>query len=337
LAELQRSLHGRLTTLADVANAAGVSLATASKALSDRYDVAASTKERVKAVAKELRFTPNHLARGLLSGRTESVGIITSDLDARFAPQIMMGAEDALGADRSSVLLCNSRGNPELERHHIQELLRRRVDGLIVVGDSPEPREPLDPAPPIPTVYVYAPSNEPDDLSFVCDNVHSARLATNYLIEQGRRRLVHLGGPAGSTAARDRADGTQAAARDAGLELLGGGPLLGDWQEIWGWQAVDRLLHDGVEFDGLVCGNDQIGRGALDQLDRRGIEVPDAVEVIGFDNWSILSRDTRRPFPSIDLDLAALGHAAAQALTRPGQTKSGTHAIPGFVATRPYA
>ncbi|MEQ7736112.1 LacI family DNA-binding transcriptional regulator, partial [Escherichia coli] len=148
-------------TLADVAAAAGVSLATASKALADRYDVAQKTKERVHRAAEELSFSPNVLARGLLGGKTQSVGIITSDLDGRFAPSIMKGAEDALGADSSNVIMCNSRGNPELELHHAKALLGRRVDGLLIVGDEPEPRAMLQLRTRVPVVYVYQPCEDP--------------------------------------------------------------------------------------------------------------------------------------------------------------------------------
>lgn len=324
-------VSAKVPTLADVAKAAGVSLATASKALSNRYDVAESTKRRVLAVAEELSFTPNPLARGLLSGKTQSVGIITSDLDGRFSPRIMMGAEDALGAEKSSVVLCNSRGEPALERHHVQELLRRRVDALMVVGNVPEAREPLALKVQIPTVYVYQPSTDPADTSFVCDNRASGRMAARYLLDAGCRQVAHIGGDVGAVAAEDRADGTQQELAAAGLDLVGGKPFYGRWHDSWGWQVVGDLIERGVAFDGLVCGNDQIGRGAMEQLERRGLDVPGDVAVIGFDNWSVLSRDTRRPFPSLDMNLASLGRAAAQALVGAGDSAPGVHALPGTV------
>ena len=121
-------------TLADVARLAGVSLATASKALNGRDQVRAETRRRVTAAAAQLQFSPNAMARTLVSGRSHIVGLVTHDLEGRFSIPILMGTEDAAGNDRISVLLCDARGDSLRERHHIETLLARRVDGLILAG-----------------------------------------------------------------------------------------------------------------------------------------------------------------------------------------------------------
>ena len=320
-------------TLADVAERAGVSKATASKALAGRYDVGASTRERVLEAAEALNFRPNLLARGLGGGKTQTVGVITSDLDARFAPQIMMGAEDALGADRSSVIMCNSRGDPEMEKHHIEELLRRSVDGLILVGDYPEARARLAVSVPVPVVYAYSFSTDRDDASVICDNVAAGRMATKHLLECGKRNIVHIGGLESELAARSRAAGCKMGMKAAGMQLVMKEPLFGDWTEQWGWETTARLIDDDVAFDGLVCGNDQIARGALDQLAARGLRVPDDVAVIGFDNWSVLARDSRQPFTSVDMNLAEVGRKAARLLTD-SAARRGVHRVTGRVVVR---
>ncbi|KPC70202.1 LacI family transcriptional regulator, partial [Thermoactinomyces vulgaris] len=115
-------------TLSDVARLAGVSVGTASKALNGRNHVHAQTRERVLEAAAQLSFSPNSLARGLLAGRTGTVGLLTSDLVGRFSLPILMGAEDAFGAGQVSVFLCDARGDAIRERHHVQALLSRRVD-----------------------------------------------------------------------------------------------------------------------------------------------------------------------------------------------------------------
>jgi LacI family transcriptional regulator len=321
-------------TLADVAQRAGVSKATASKALANRYDVRPGTRERVLQAARELNFTPNLLARGLGGGKTQTVGVITSDLQGRFTPPIMMGAEDALGADRSSVIMCNSRGNPDLEKHHIQDLLRRSVDGLIMVGDSPEPRAPIALRVPVPVVYAYAFSSNPTDTSVVCDNIEAGRQATRHLIDCGKRAIAYLGGPETHLAARDRAAGSLAGLADSGLQLTTNQPLFGDWTEQWGWEATSQLLDDGIDFDALVCGNDQIARGAIDQLDAQQYRIPDDVAVIGFDNWSVLCKHSRRPFTSVDMNLDQVGRAAAQAIIAEGGPRAGIQRITGRVVVR---
>ncbi|HSO69895.1 MAG TPA: LacI family DNA-binding transcriptional regulator, partial [Arachnia sp.] len=130
----------RAVTLRDVAESAGVSVATASKALNGRDDVGAETRRRVQEAAERLSFTPNAIARNLASGQSGTVGLLASDLDGRFSIPILMGAEDSFGAERMSVLLCDAREDLIRERHHLQTLLARRVDGLIVVGSRTDPR-----------------------------------------------------------------------------------------------------------------------------------------------------------------------------------------------------
>ena len=150
----------RAVTLTDVARLAGVSVATASKALNGRSQVRAETRARVVEAAERLAFSPNALAQSLLAGRTGTVGLLTSDLEGRFSIPILLGAEDAFGADRTSVFLCDARGDAIREQHHVRALLSRRVDGLIVVGARADPRPSLGRSLPVPVVYAYSSSDE---------------------------------------------------------------------------------------------------------------------------------------------------------------------------------
>src|SRR5674476_347753 len=109
----------RPVTLTDVARVAGVSVATASKALNGRDQVKDSTRARVQEAAARLSFSPNRLARGLLAGRSGTVGLLTSDLEGRFVIPILMGAEDAFGAGQVNVFLCDARGDHIREQHHL--------------------------------------------------------------------------------------------------------------------------------------------------------------------------------------------------------------------------
>src|SRR3954452_10982199 len=151
-------------TLTDVARLAGVSVATASKALNGRSQVRAETRQRVIEAAERLSFRPNQLARGLLAGRTGTVGLLTSDLEGRFSIPILMGAEDAFGAGQDSVFLCDARGDTIREQHQLRALLSRRADGLIVVVRQTASRPSLGQDIPLPVVYAYAPPDDPQDL-----------------------------------------------------------------------------------------------------------------------------------------------------------------------------
>ncbi|WP_405727035.1 LacI family transcriptional regulator [Streptomyces sp. NBC_00028] len=322
-------------TLSDVARLAGVSVATASKALNGRSQVRAETRQRVIEAAERLSFRPNQLARGLLAGRTGTVGLLTSDLEGRFSIPILMGAEDAFGAGEVAVFLCDARGDAIREQHHVRALLGRRVDGLIVVGSRTDPRPSLGRGLPVPVVYAYAPSDDPEDLSIVPDNVDAGRIAVQHLLACGRTRIAHITGDPGYAAAHDRVAGARAALADAGFSLVGE-PRFGSWSEGWGRAAVALLLDQHPDVDAVLCGNDQIARGVVDVLRERGQRVPEDVAVMGFDNWQVMTSGCRPLLTSVDMNLEQVGRAAAQALfgAIAGSPRPGVEALPCRVAIR---
>ena len=302
--------NNRAATLNDVAKIAGVSIATASKAINGRGEVAPATRQRVLDAAKQISFTPNELARGLINGRTGTVGLLTSDLEGRFVIPILMGAEDAFGAGQVNVFLCDARGDSIREQHHLNALLTRRVDGIIVVGRSTDPRPSLGHNLPVPVVYAYAPSEDPTDSSLTPDNRAGGRLAVEHLIACGRSRIAIVTGNPGYAASHDRVVGAQEALAEAGLPLVGT-PMFSEWSEHWGRDASAMLLRQHPDIDGIVAGSDQIARGVLDTVRDLGRDVPSDVAVVSFDNWEILATNSRPELTSIDANLQQLGRAAA--------------------------
>jgi LacI family transcriptional regulator len=310
-----RGGNGRkVATLADVARLAGVSVATASKALNGRQDVRAETRRSVVSAAEQLQFSPNVLARHLLSGRSGTIGLVTHDLEGRFSIPVLMGAEDAAGTDEVSVMLCDARGDALRERHHIQALLGRRVDGLIVVGARPDPRPSLGHDLPVPVVYAYAPSDDPEDASVVSDNVGAGRMSAEHLIGCGRTRIAVISGDPSYGAAHDRVRGARTALQAVGTDILGERALFGAWTEEWGRSATRMVLAQFPEVDAILCGSDQIARGVLDVLRERGLDVPRDVAVMGHDNWEVLATEARPQLTSVDMNLEAVGRLAAKKL-----------------------
>lgn len=301
----------RVSTLNDVAFRAGVSLSTASKALNGRSEVAPATRQRVIDAAQEMSFTPNQLARSLVENRTRTVGLLTSDLEGRFVLPILMGAEDAFGAGQVDVFLCDARGDAVRERHHLNALLTRRVDGIIVVGRQTDPRPSLGHSLPVPVVYAYAPSDDPIDVSLTPDNYAGGRMSVEHLIACGRTRIAYVGGDKTYAASTDRVAGAMSALHVAGLELVGD-VMFSDWSEHWGRDAAAMLLAQYPDIDGIACGSDQIARGVIDTLRDLDRDVPRDVAVIGFDNWEILATNSRPELTTIDANLQELGRAAAE-------------------------
>lgn len=304
----------RTPTVAHVARLAGVSPGTVSKALNGRGQLRTETRQRVLAAAQELGFTPNMSAQTLLTGRSYTVGVLTTDSIGRFTIPILTGAEDVLGAGQMSMLLCESRGDPIREKHYLGVLLARRVDGIIVTGRSNDPRPSLGRNFPVPVVYALTTSEDPADISVTHDDAGGARMAIDHLRETGRTRIAVVNGPPARAAAQNRAEGAIAALESSGLTMIGGAPLWGDWTEPWGREAAAMLLQRGEPFDGVFAASDQIARGVIDTLRENGQRVPEDVAVVGVDNWDIMIEASRPSLTTLDLNLAQIGHLAASLL-----------------------
>jgi LacI family transcriptional regulator, galactose operon repressor len=296
--------------IVDVAALAGVTPGTASKALNGTGQLRADTRERVQRAAEQLGFTPDGIGRGLSSGRSYTVGLVTTDSFGRFSMPILLGAEDALGAGQMAVLLCDTRDDPVREQHYLRNLVARRVDGIILTGRRTDPRPALAVPVPVPVVHVFTPSADPAVASVVVDDTAGARLAVEHLLNLGRRRIAHITGPQRHHSAAARAE----SAADAAGPAFAGPVQYGEWSERWGRQAVALVLRHDPSVDAVVCGSDQIARGVCDGLREGGKRVPDDVAVTGYDNWDVMALASRPPLTTVDLQLEELGRCAARHL-----------------------
>lgn len=291
----------------DVAHAAGVSIATASKALNETGRMTPETRDRVKRVAQEMGFRPNAMARALVSHRSLTVGLLTNDTYGRFTLPVMAGVSEALVDEGVSVFLCTIEDDPALARVHVDAMLDKQVDGIIASGKRIDRRLAVDLSNlPIPVVYAFT-SGPEDAVTLVSDDAQGSREAVQWLLGLGRRRLVHVTGPESFASVRERAAAFRAVAGGEGLVLHG------QWSEAWGHEAVGRLWsRAGAPPDAIFCGNDQIARGVVDALRERGLNVPLDVSVVGFDNWEIVAAATRPPLTTVDMNLKQLGREAGR-------------------------
>ena len=189
---------------------------------------------------------------------------------------------------------------------------------------------------PVPVVYAYAPSDDPEDCSIVSDNVGAGRLGVDHLIASGRRNIAILGGDITYGASEERSRGAIERLAEEGLTPLGGAPIFGAWSEDWGRAAMRTVLAQHPEVDGVLCGNDQIARGALDTLRDEGRSVPADVSVVGHDNWAILATGARPALTSIDMNLEDTGRRAAQRLAEAmdGKSSHGIELLPPRLVVR---
>ena len=301
-------------TLDDIAAAAHVSKSAVSKALNDTGQLAAHTRRIILKTAKDLGYR-KPVSAEMMRRHTGLIGLVSADLEGRFATPALIGAENTLGTTNHAVLLTNSRGDPKLERAHIDQLAARGVDGLLIMGGETDSRLPVTPniSLGVPIVYVYAPSTNPSDCSVTCDNIKAGEMAIGHLLSHGRRCIAIISGPEYYQATKDRLAGARRALEKNGIRLVA--PIrYGSWRENWGRTAMRLLLEDDVPVDGVYCLNDMLARGAIETLHDWDLRVPEDVEVIGHDNWAVTATECRVPITSFDNNLQEIGRRAARQL-----------------------
>ncbi|MCL6423137.1 LacI family transcriptional regulator [Brachybacterium sp. JHP9] len=303
----------REPTLHEVARAAGVSVATASRALSGASRVAESTRARVVSAARELDFRPSGLARAFASGRSGIIGMLTHHARGTWSGPISLGAIRELGLHDTGVILHDADFDDCALARHIDTLRSRRIDGLLVVGDGPlsvlpSLREKVS----VPTAYVFTRSADPADPVLMPDYAAAGAMAAEHLVARGCRALAAIPGDARDRTARERTEGFVARARALGFPVrVAAGRAA--WTHSWGRAGMEELLDQGPAPDGVLCGNDTICWGARDALRRRGLRTPEDVSLVGVDNWGgVVLRRPDIPLTTIDLGLEALGRLGAQ-------------------------
>ncbi len=324
-------------TIHDVARAAGVTIGTASKALNGRGQLRPATRERVLAEAARLEFRPNELVRSLLRGRTFTVGVLTTDHVGRFSGPVTAGIEDALSEAETLVFVCTVRDDPDRERKAIDGLLAKQVDGIIVTGRRVDPRPPINLGRShTPVVYAYTQTADPTTLCVVPDETQGSALVTEHLLRAGRRSFAHITGPEHFLAVDLRLDGMRASLAAHGLSLPPDHVLCGPWSERWGAEAIVRLIERDPTIDAVVCGSDQIARGAITALQARGIQVPEQVAVVGFDNWVVMAEAVQPPLTTVDLKLHEIGREAGRNLLAmiDGEPRAGIIRTPCHLVVR---
>lgn len=328
--------HG--PTIRDVARIAGVSIGTASKALNANGRLKQETRDKVQTVAREIGYRPNDMAQSLHRTRSMTVGVISTDSFGRFTLPIFQALEEQFADRGIAIFMCNATDDPERERQHLDQLLGKRIDGLVVTARRADKRPPVGPLPPgLPVIYVFTQADDDSAMSLIPDDEGGARIGVKHLIETGCKRIAHVTGPLHFEAVQLRHRGYLSALAEAGLTADPAHYLSGAWSEAWGRDAVARLF-DGTTTppDGLFCGNDQIARGCVDALRERGIDVPNQVSVVGFDNWNVMTDSARPPLTSVDMNLSALGHEAGKLLVEmiSGETIRGIRRLPCTLVVR---
>lgn len=299
-------------TIKDVAKAANVSVATVSRALNGHQNVAEPVRERVIAVAAELRYSPHHAARSLSSRRTQTVGVVLPDLHGEFFSELMRGIDQVARTCGQHLLVSSYHGNPE-EQGAALRAMRGRVDGLLLmspyVHDADFLARNVDAS--LPLVLMNA-AQSGGQASIGIDNYGGARAMVAHLVAAGHRRIAFISGPEDNDDARERLRGYRDGLAAAGEAFLPW-ELPGQFDEDSGHRAGQALLALDDRPDAVFAANDMMAIGCLYALGRAGVRTPADIAVVGFDDIP-LARYVHPSLTTMRVDIAELGASALKAL-----------------------
>jgi LacI family transcriptional regulator len=307
-------------TLRDVASAAGVSIQTVSRVLNNRPDVAPSTLQRVQEVIRETGYAPNMLARGLIQGRSHTLGVVAYGLEY-FGPSHVLTAIERQAAEFGYAIMLNLILDPvtdDVDRL-IDSLCARQVDGIIwaipeMGGNRAWLRTWINELP-VPVILVGGMEGRADLPSIAIDNAQIGSLATEQLISGGTRHIGIITGPATWWEAEQRLLGWRRALLAHGREIEESLVIEGDWTVASGEQAMYRMAELCPEIDAVFAGNDQMALGVLHAARRLGKRVPEDLSVVGVDNIPEASHFWP-PLTTVDQPLISAGELAVKELVQ---------------------
>jgi LacI family transcriptional regulator len=307
----------RAITIRDVARQAGVSLSTVSQVLNGRPGYASpATRDRVLTAARELGYRPNALARGLVTSRTGTLGVVITDITRDLFTQVVGAIEQIASGQEYSVLLACAAG-VQPEQRALETFVDKRVDGIICMSSTASTSAEhilqvtrLG----IPLVMINRPLHTQDLNQIAWDDVEVGQRATEHLIGLGHRRIAHVSGllnQVGRRSAVDRVAGYRAALEGAGLPVDPSLIVEGGYDYALGFAAVNRLFDRDRPPTAIFAASDSMAVAAVNVLHRRGMHVPDDVSVVGA-NDDLLALHVEPPLTTVRLPVVAAGRRAAE-------------------------
>jgi DNA-binding LacI/PurR family transcriptional regulator len=273
-----------MTTIADVARYAGVSVATVSHVMNRTRYVKPETAERVRAAITALRYSPNSVARSLRRGETRTIGLLLPDNSNPFFASLARQIEDAGFVAGYTVILCNSDGSAEKEERYLSVLMAKQIDGLIFAGSSDHARVFSRLLPDVPAVMLDREIHSVNVDSVLVDHDHGGYLAGRYLAGLGHERIGVIGGPRDSSSSPARVRGFSRALAETGLDLPASWVVDSDYHFAGGRSAMERLMTQAPGVTAVFACNDLMAMGAITALRSRGLRVPDDMSMVGFDD-----------------------------------------------------
>lgn len=287
-------------TIRDIANRAGVSCTTVSRALNNQSGIHEATRERILRLCEELGYIPNAAARSLVMSNSSTIGFLVSQFLNPFFTIIASGLESELNRQNHSLFLCNANYSPEAELHNARQLLQQNVAGIVLAPSTHQSAINVEKLVSGHRPLVIIGSNGSTEAYRVSnDNLGGAYMGTRYLLGLGHKRILFLGGHKHSETRRLRLEGYRLAMKEAGCNPM---DLTGDYDThsySRGYKEATHHLLQPNPCTAIFAYNDQTALGILKAADELGVRVPDDLSLLGFDNT---------PFAALNrIDLTTIG------------------------------
>ncbi len=306
------------TTIIDIAQELGVSNSTVSRALHGHPDINPDTRKAILEKAQELDYQPNQLAHSLVKSRTDTVGILVPEFMTQFFPNIIVGAQKVLTQAGYHLIIMQSDESYEIEVGNTKALLANRVDGLLASMShetnnydhfrSFEKRD-------IPVVYFNRVSDDVGKYKVVVNDYQGAYDAVNHLIQNGYRRIAHLGGPTNLLISQERLRGYCDALQKNGLEIVPELIIHGDLRAQKARIYAGYLLDLPEPPDAIFAVNDPSAIQVMLLAQAKGLRIPEDLGVVGFSDDSIAAH-IGTGLTTVKQPTTQIGEAAARMILR---------------------
>jgi DNA-binding LacI/PurR family transcriptional regulator len=312
-----------MASIKDVAEKAGVSISTVSNVINGTKYVSEELILKINKIIEELHYEVDPVARSLKSKKTMTIGVVITNINRIFFPQVIKGIQDSAAKHGYNLTFFSTNDKFEDEKRFVQMLESTWVDGIILdsVADTNDEgyfkylsslgnRKKS-----IPVVSLERRIDSYGIGSVVVNNFHGGGLAAKHLIDCGCRKIVHITGPIGSCIVQDRLNGYKDELRKAGLAIEDARIIEGDYSPLSGYHAMKQILMAGIDVDGVFAANDQMAIGAIKAIRENGLMIPEDVKVVGFDN-TFIATIVEPSLTTISVPKYKMGDAAVEMLVK---------------------
>lgn len=272
-------------TIKEIAKLANVSTATVSRIINNKEaGYSQETKEIVLKIIKDMNYSPNSIARGMVTNKTFTIGLVIQDIENPYFPKLVRGIEKVANENGYFILLCNTDGDIEREAQYISFLKEKRVDGIILTTSNGNDDEYISKLIEGEIEFVFVDEIARNVSCVNVDNKYGSYDATKYLVSLGHSKIACIAGPENSITNQDRIIGYKKALIESNKSVEDNLIYFGTYQEESGYLNMKKILDSREDVTAVFCVNDFNAIGAYNAIVEAGMKVPEDISLIGFDD-----------------------------------------------------